>query len=369
MLSLNEFGIIGFGASILAFLSNFIIFGFDRICTREVTNNPEFAKKYSETIVLGRVIIAVVIFIFYLLFIFMYYQKNVLVLGFLGLGLIFQALSFNFIFRSTEKFKIITLNQIFSSIIIFILYFIFVKTKTDLIKAVIIINIGSLISIVIYYFEYKKIWGKFKLLIDTKLLKYLFKESSPLFFSSIMVAIYYHLDMIMLGLMKPESHVGIYSAAYKVFLLAVVPFQLIVNAFLPKISHKKGFYGNNFIGYFLIMVISGSIIGSTINFLSAPIINIIYGFNYSLASIPLSVLAINIIIVSVNMSFGEPLTVWGMQKKHLSAVSFGAVSNIVLNFLLIPKYSYTGAAFATLLSEIIVFFVLVWITKNTKSII
>ncbi len=63
----------------------------------------------------------------------------------------------------------------------------------------------------------------------------------------------------------------------------------------------------------------------------------------------------NTIVVSVNIFLGNPMMAWGKQKEYAIAISFGAITNIILNFILIPKYSYIGAAFATLLSEVAVF--------------
>ena len=63
----------------------------------------------------------------------------------------------------------------------------------------------------------------------------------------------------------------------------------------------------------------------------------------------------NIGVIGVNVFLGNPLTVWGFQRQYAVAITLGAIANIFLNLLLIPKYSYNGAALATLLSEVVVF--------------
>jgi O-antigen/teichoic acid export membrane protein len=61
------------------------------------------------------------------------------------------------------------------------------------------------------------------------------------------------------------------------------------------------------------------------------------------------------LVISVNIFFGNPLIAWGKQKEYSIAIAFGAVTNIILNILLIPKYSYIGASLATLMAEVAVF--------------
>ena len=44
----------------------------------------------------------------------------------------------------------------------------------------------------------------------------------------------------------------------------------------------------------------------------------------------------------------------GLQKKYLNAVSLGAIVNVILNLLLIPRYSYWGAGSATIISNLVI---------------
>jgi O-antigen/teichoic acid export membrane protein len=103
--------------------------------------------------------------------------------------------------------------------------------------------------------------------------------------------------------------------------------------------------------------IIGSGIISGIFLLSFPerIILLVFGGKYLASAVPLSILAMNVIVVSINVFLGNPMIAWGKQKEYAIAISFGALTNIILNFILIPRYSYIGAAFATLLSEVAVF--------------
>lgn len=366
-MDVNEFGVFGFGIAVLGFLGNFIIFGFDRISLRDLALNNNLVNKYSNNILAVRLIIAIVLFCAFLIAIIILNNNNSSILIVLLFGLIFQAVSLSFIFRAVEKFKIISKTQIITSVITVVLYMVFVRQQEDTLYAACIYSANSLISVIILFNIYVKQFGKIKLSIEKIFTKYLVKESYPLFISSLMVSVYYYSDVIMLGFIKNDWDVGIYSAANKIFILGTIPFQLIASVFLPKIAAKRDFV--NYRNYFFLMGFCGTIIGLTTYFLSYNIILIIFGSGYLPAVFPLKILALNILIVSVNMGLGEPITVLGKQKQYLMTVTSGAVINIILNFVLIPNYSYMGASIATLFSESVVFvgLLIVYRLKNYEK--
>ena len=180
--------------------------------------------------------------------------------------------------------------------------------------------------------------------------------------------------MVMLGYMKSQSEVGVYSAAYKIFLVGIIPFTLILNSFFPSLSRTELKNSREFKSliknYFLFLFITGLISAFVLFFFRNLLIYFVFGEGYKNAALPLSILAMNASVIAVNMFFGNPLIAWGKQKEYSIAIMLGAITNIILNIILIPSYSYNGAALATLLSESVVFFgVLYLFTKHTKNII
>ncbi len=113
------------------------------------------------------------------------------------------------------------------------------------------------------------------------------------------------------------------------------------------------------------------LISATVLFLFRDLlIQFVFGEGYNDAALPLSILAMNALVISINIFFGNPLIAWGKQKEYSIAIMLGAIANIILNIVFIPSYSYNGAAFATLLSEAVVFCgVLFLFTKHTKNIL
>jgi O-antigen/teichoic acid export membrane protein len=282
-----------------------------------------------------------------------------LVLIITGINLFVNALSINWIFLGIEKMWLIAIRQIMTNLISLIGIVILVNSEKNILIAASITVLSGLINSLWLLGVFKKMYGKISFEIDKTYLKEILKESIPLALSSFMIAIYYNLDMVMLGYMKPERDLGIYSAAYKIILVGIVPFSLILNSFFPslsKIGLKNSFEFRNIIKHYAIFMFStGILIGSILFFNAQTIIKVIFGTRFESASIPLSILALNLLVIGANMFFGNPLIAWGKQKQYSITVALGAITNIILNVLLIPKYSYIGASFATLMSEGVVF--------------
>lgn len=365
VISLSDFGTIGFGTALVNFLLNLVNFGLDRICLKEVSQNRELASNYLINISIIRIVLSCISFFIYLLILFFNSNFN-LPLVILGLTIFTTGLSLNYFAKAIEYFKVITINQILISILTIVLYFIFVRNNTDFIIAVLILVGVSFISNLLFLHKLKGYIVNIKSKFSLNLIKQLILSSYPLFISSLMIAIYYFADTIMLGFIKTEYEVGIYSAANKIFLLLIIPFSIIVSVFLPTIAKNIKLVDRNFLYYYIFMIFIGVFLGIIVYLYASEIIVLIFGNSFLSSVLPLKILALNTILVGINMSIGEPLTVWGNQKQYLIAVSIGAFTNIILNLIFIPKFSYNGAAFTTLLSELSVFIILSYLFYNIR---
>ncbi len=368
------FGILGYAAAFVAYFLLFIDFGFDIISVKKIANDNSVISRYVNNIISFRIILSVIIFVLLVSVVYFLNESTTVKMALIltGANLFVQALTTEFVFQAVGKINYLSVKIISKNIIALIFVFLFVKNASDVLLVITIYLFSNLIMNLWLYAKYVKLFNKFRWSIDTKFLKSLISESFPLIISSFMISIYYNLDMVMLGSIKTQTEVGIYNAAYKIFLIGLIPLGAIVKIFLPSLSKTKNAeLLKKTIGKFAVLMLGGGIVISAFIFLSADkSIHIIFGDKYSGAVIPLMLLSLNILVISVNVFFGNPLTVWGKQKVYSIAITFGALVNILLNFILIPRYSYNGAALATLFSEVAVFFgVFFLFNKNLKKIL
>jgi len=336
-------------------------FGLDTYGTREIAKDKSKSSRLINNVLSIKIIFALFWYVSLTAVVLIINKPFMvkMVILIIGLNLFVNALSVNWFFFGIEKVTLITSRQIFTNLISLFGIILFVKTKDNIITAACILELASLISTLGILKILNNKFHKVSFILDKIYLKKMIKESFPLLFSTFMIAIYYNLDMVMLGYMKPESDVGIYNAAYRVMLVGVIPFTLILNSFFPQIS-KIGLkripeFKNIFKQYAAVMFPAGIILASIVYFYAGEIIWIVFGNQFTAASAPLRILSLNLLVICVNIFFGNSLIAWGKQKQYSVAIASGAAANIALNILLIPKYSYMGASFATLLSEVAVF--------------
>ena len=97
--------------------------------------------------------------------------------------------------------------------------------------------------------------------------------------------------------------------------------------------------------------------------LAPKIINFIYGLNFSPSISAFQILIIMVGIVFLSAPLSNLLIVLNHQKKVFYINAGGAITSIVLNLLLIPRFSLYGAAIATLITYFIMFILVLFSVK------
>lgn len=359
VISPDSFGIIAFVAAFVTYFTIFVDFGFDVISLKKISRNHSIIKKYVNNVVSIKLLNAVIIYIILIIVTLLIDKSWEIKIGLFICGFIVfvHAVSIEFAFQGVEKFKYISYKIFGRSTLYILLIVLFIKDDSDIYYILFFIVISNLISSLWLYYKYSMLYGKYKFNIDKRFMKALIKESYPLLISVIMATIYGNLDIVMLGFMKSNYEVGIYNASYKIYLLSVIPISILLKVYLPTLSRFQliNKFKEELVVFIFTMILLGASILIPIYFFASQLLSIIFGGVYILAEIPLKILAMTGIIGTLSNTFGNPLTVWGKQKIHAVCLTFGAITNIIFNFLLIPSFSYNGAAIATLGAELVVF--------------
>lgn len=197
-----------------------------------------------------------------------------------------------------------------------------------------------------------------KLQFDFGYWKTFLKESAPLGVSAVIVFIYFKIDTILLSVLKTNTEVGIYNAAYKVIEnISFIP-SMIVGLMLPMFSlhvfsNNKHFrhLADQTLKVFLILVVP-MIIGTL--FLSEGIIHLIGGAAFLEASNTLRILIFALTFIFFGNLFNNILIASNQQKKMLGALALCALFNVTANVIFIPIFSYTAAAVISVATEFLV---------------
>ena len=200
----------------------------------------------------------------------------------------------------------------------------------------------------------------------------LMKVSLPLFFASFMLIIFNRIDLIMLGPLSSVTATGIYNAAVKIAKLSSFPIFAINAIATPMIAglYYRGetkrleqllHHAINIVVLITIPIVIVSIV------LNEELLSI-FGEDFKSGSLGLIFLvAANFINASCG-TVGALLTMCGQQNAHAKIFLWTALTNVALNLLLIPKFSISGAAIATLISTMMLNVWMVYIAKKRLNI-
>ncbi len=202
--------------------------------------------------------------------------------------------------------------------------------------------------------------------------KTLLKESLPLIFSGFAILIFMKIDQIMLGQMIGDSEVGIYSAAVRISEIWYFIPTTIVASVAPSIYAAKeaseSLYYKRIKQLLSLLAYISIAISVPMTFLSNNIIMVMFGSGYAEAG---PILAVHI-WTSLFVFMGVATTTWfiaeNLNHVSLGKTLLGAILNIILNLLLIPKYAGLGAAIATIISQAVAAFLSNAIDKRTQKI-
>lgn len=184
----------------------------------------------------------------------------------------------------------------------------------------------------------------------------LLNASKSFIISGLMISVYASTDKLMLKQMLDDTIVGCYSTAESVTNMWVFVLAAIVDSFYPEIvqafrQDRSRYERKNRQLYAIVFYIACSV-SLVISLLAKPIIQIIYGDAYLQAVQPLRI----IIWYSAFSYLGVARNVWIVcenLQKYLKYIYIGAgVLNVLLNAVLIPLWGISGAALASLVTQI-----------------
>ena len=224
----------------------------------------------------------------------------------------------------------------------------------------------------IYFYIKKNLKFKIKnLKLKIKTATSLLKDSWPLILSGIAISIYMKIDQVMIKEMMNAEAVGQYAAAVRLSeVWYFIPMVITASLFPAIINAKKkneNLYYLRLQRLYDFMAFMGIAIAVTMTFLSTWITELLYGAQYNQAG---SVLVIHIwagVFVFLGVASAKWFIIENLQMLTLQKTFYGMITNIILNFILIPKYGIQGAAFATLVSQAISTYIIDFFHIKTRK--
>jgi polysaccharide transporter, PST family len=199
----------------------------------------------------------------------------------------------------------------------------------------------------------------------------LLKQSWPVILAAMAIMIYMRIDMVMLNVMQGSSAAGIYAAATRVSEVWYFIPTAIVTSVSPSILRSRDtpqLYYARMQRLFSLMTVMAVGIGACIAATSHLIIHTLYSSAYDAAAPILAVHTWTAVFVFLGVAQGPWDFSENLLKLGFYRTASGAVTNVLLNLVLIPRYSALGAAVATIFSYAIAGFVGNVVSRRTRPV-
>ena len=377
-LGVEAYGKVNFSSSIVTYISLIAGLGVSSYAIREgarIRDYKEEFKKFANEVFSINLISTVVAFIS--MFIMLTFWEKLdhykILICILSVNVLLTTLGTDWINSIYEDFFYITIRYIVCQSIAVITTLFFVKKPSDIVVYAFLSNLGTIsanILNIFYIRQHFHIRIKFTIHMN---LKVHIKPILLLFGNMISSMIYMYADTTMLGLLIGDIAVGYYTVASKIYFLIKQLINAISNVIVPRLSNdieKRSTKNKNYNTFDDILGILLIILLPTVTgliYMGKEIIYIIAGKEYASAYPALAILSVALICSTI-ACFYVSVVMLAMRKDKeiLFASTISAIINIILNFILIPIFSFVAAAVTTLIAEFVM--MIIGIVQGRKYI-
>lgn len=373
ILSPSGIGRVSFATSIISYFSMLAQMGIPtygiRACSQVRDDKRKLNTTVKELLTINLILCVCVYIIFFaMLFAIPRFREDKILLIIISLSIGFNAIGVEWLYRALEEYTYISIRSIVFKFIALILMLILINNSEDYLKYGALTIFAATGSNIFNFINLRK---HVNLNECNKInLKKHFKPISVFFGMSVAATIYSNMDTVMLGFMKTDDDVGLYNAAVKIKSVLVSVVTSLGAVLLPRASYyyernqKKQFLEITRKGLNFVFIAAGSL---TVFFMlfSRESILALSGVEFE-GAIPAMVFIMpSLLLIGTSNIIGlQMLVPMGKEKFVLFSEMAGAVVNIIVNAILIPRMSSAGAAVGTVVAEFIVVIVQVYYLKD-----
>jgi O-antigen/teichoic acid export membrane protein len=372
LLGTDVFGNLAFATALVSYFALLVSQGLDTYGMQEVARDRNHVVLLTGGIVAFRLLAAAVSgagLILTMLLVDWPWNLRILV-WFYGLTLITSALSLRWVFLGTEQMKEVAVVDVLSQSVFASCVLLFLRDSSQFYWIPIFQFAAEAAAASVFIVRYRRFFGSFSFNFDRKLWADVLKVSLPIGISGALGTVLVSFDMLMLGFTKPSSDVGFYGAAYKIiFFFSSLVTVYNVNLY-PAVSRTRGSperfrsVADISLKFTLIAAIPLAVGGSC---LAQPVMEFVFGAEFSPGGAALGILIWIVPILVVRSIYRMALISHGLQNQDLRIRFVAAAANVGLNLILIPRYSFLGAAVAVVVAEILIL-VLAYDCVNRKLV-
>jgi O-antigen/teichoic acid export membrane protein len=186
----------------------------------------------------------------------------------------------------------------------------------------------------------------------------LLRVGVPLGIAYLLTLTYGWVDQVIVFALAGDRDAGLYGAVYRVLTQAALVPMAIMTTLLPIIAaawsaergraHSLVQIASDYLALASLPLLALSLV------LADPLVTLLFGREFGDAAPALPILTAALIPLSFGYLASSMVVVLGLEKKLIRYAAVGLVTNVALNLVLVPPYGFIAAAWATLVTELLV---------------
>ncbi|RMG69363.1 MAG: flippase, partial [Bacteroidetes bacterium] len=350
----TQFGTLAYALSFAQLFAALANMGLDRILVREFVNQPESKDAIISTSFLLKLSGAIVAIALVALVTSGLGNDptTILYIVIIASGNILQAFSvLDAFFQSQVQAKYVAMARFWASLTATGIKFALVMAQAPLVAFVIIYGVEMSLfglGLLLQYFRVHKHlwqWRPSKALART-----LMRDSWPLILGGFMIDFYSRIDRIMINEMLTATETGEYAVGIKLFeTISFLPVVLCTSLFPAILNARKDDlkkYQNRLQQLYSLMSASAWAVALGLSLTAAWLIPFLYGEEYQAGVLVLQIVAFTLVPISMGLALSQYLIAENLVKIDMMRKLVGMVTNVSLNFYMIPRMGIVGAAWA-----------------------
>lgn len=356
-------GKVSFARSVVSYFALFAQLGIPtygiRACAKVRDDKEALSKTVQELLSINLLMSMIVYLAFFVVIaVVPRLQQERLLFLIVSLTILFNAIGIEWLYKALEQYSYITIRSIIFKLVALVAMFVLVHKQEDY---VIYGGISILASSASNIFNFLHVhrYVSLRPVGGYDFRKHL--KAVVIFFAmSCATTIYTNLDSVMLGFMATDADVGYYNAAVKIKTILVSIVTALGTVLLPRASYyvengmKKEFKRITQKALSFVFLVATPMMLYFIFFAKEGIC-FLSGSAYADSIVPMQIIMPTLLFVGITNILGIQILVpLGKEKTVLYSEIAGAVMDVIINAILIPRFTSAGAAIGTLAAEFVV---------------
>ncbi|MFT7247183.1 MAG: O-antigen/teichoic acid export membrane protein [Candidatus Azotimanducaceae bacterium] len=354
----ERFGLLSYVQSLVFMFSALATLGLDNIVVRELVRHENQRDELLGTAFALKLVGSIVMLLSLGVATIMLGETPyvALLIFVVGAAQLFQTVNVvDYYFQAKVLSKYVAISQAIGLALSSSLKVYLIVTGADLIWFGVAVSVDALIVAIclIYHYmtkaESRRLW-RFSLAMAKRLMR----DAWPLLLSAVAISLYLKIDQVMIRNMLDAGSVGHYAAATRLteaFYFLPVAIAASVFPAVVNVRNDPVLFQRRLRHLYTLLVWMGVAIALPLAFLSAELIQFLYGDAFAPSAGVLVIHSWSSVFVFLGVASSNYLIAENMTMKSFYRTLLGAIVNVLLNLVLIPRYGIIGAAFATLLAQ------------------